>query len=771
MKDFASGLPIIKTFGDTNALLLGIKHFLGAVLGFFMARACSFGGIYPLGAALTGGVPMPFLPSAALGALIGYIFPLSSGISGFSYIAALFAIVAIRILIRTINSVANSPIWAAVISGAATAGVGLASMATAYPADVLLVFAEGSIAAAGAFFFKHTFAFKYRELSGLSAEQSACLFISVNLVLCSLFPIELASVSLGRMLSVTLIILAAKYGRTAAAGVCSVAAAGMVLLSGGSPETAILFAFFGIASGICSALGRLPLLLACPAIAAIAIVIMGGSAISIAIFAETIIASLITLFIPKDMTVKIGAIISPPTTTPDTEGLRKALTMRLSFASSALHGVSEIVEDVAKCLSVNKKPEFPAVLRNIENDACRGCTLMLYCWEKNRETTLNTVLSMSDALRKCQPLTLAEVPDEFSQKCLRFERFEDSVSRHYTEYLGNLAAEKRVAEMREVLSDQTNGIADMLGELAEEFSKTNNYDTSLATRIAASLRNIGLKAAECSCCKDKYGRMTVEIRLKEKPEVPINRSRILNLLEDICDLDFEAPEINSSGKGLFITITEKAVLNADCYFAQINQGKNNVCGDTCKYFLDGRGRLIVIISDGMGSGCRAAVDSAMTASLAERLIRAGFGYDCTLRLVNSSMLYKSSDESLATLDISCIDLYTGKTELLKAGSAPTIVRRNGRTGRAECHSLPAGILHEIGFDRAFVTLSEDDILLMMSDGATSDGTDWICAEIESFKGGNAKQLATHIAESARRRRKDGHDDDITVFAAILGKAI
>lgn len=770
MKDFANGLPIIKTFSNTAPLILCLKHFLSAAFGFFMARASGFGAVYPLGAAFVGGLPLQFMPSSAFGALIGYIIPFNNDKSGFQYIAALFAIVAIRILIRGIKSVSESPLWAAAISGTAILGVGIASIPVAHPSDVILCFFEGVIAASGAFFFKQAFAFKYKELSGLSAEQSACLFVALNLALSSLFSITIASVSLGRMLSVALIIIAAKYGKAAAAGICSATAALCILLSSGDAKTAVLFAFFGIAAGITSSI-KLISLITCPIIAAVAVIALKGSSASVAVLIETVIASAITLFIPKDLTAKIGTVVSPPTTTPDLDGLRKALTMRLSFASSALHGVSEIVEDVAKCLSVNKKPEFPSVLRNIENDACRGCSLMLYCWEKNRETTLGAVLAMSDALRKCQPLTLAETPDEFSSKCLRFERFENSVSRHYTEYLNTLSAEKRVAEMREVLSDQTNGVADMLSELAEEFSKTNNYDTALATRIAASLRNIGLKAAECSCCKDKYDRMTVEIRLRDKPEVPINRSRILNILEDICDLSFEAPEINSTGKGLFITVTEKAVFNADCYFAQINQGKNTVCGDTCKYFLDGRGRLVVIISDGMGSGCRAAVDSAMTASLAERLIRAGFGYDCTLRLVNSSMLYKSSDESLATLDISCIDLYTGKTELLKAGSAPTLVRRNGRTGKAECHSLPAGILHEIGFDRAFVTLSEDDILLMMSDGAVTDGTDWISAEIEHYNGGSAKQLATHIAESARRRRKDGHDDDITVFAAILGKAI
>ncbi|MEG1887774.1 MAG: SpoIIE family protein phosphatase, partial [Oscillospiraceae bacterium] len=96
---------------------------------------------------------------------------------------------------------------------------------------------------------------------------------------------------------------------------------------------------------------------------------------------------------------------------------------------------------------------------------------------------------------------------------------------------------------------------------------------------------------------------------------------------------------------------------------------------------------------------------------------------------------------------------------------------NGRTGKAQCHCLPAGILREVGFDKAVVTIKEDDIILMMSDGVISEGTDWIYAELEAFQDGSAKQLAEHIANAARRRRTDGHSDDITVMAAILDKAI
>ena len=55
----------------------------------------------------------------------------------------------------------------------------------------------------------------------------------------------------------------------------------------------------------------------------------------------------------------------------------------------------------------------------------------------------------------------------------------------------------------------------------------------------------------------------------------------------------------------------------------------------------------------------------------------------------------------------------------------------------------------------------------MSDGAISEGIDWIRAELEAFRDGTAKDLSKHIAECARARRSDAHEDDITVIALML----
>jgi stage II sporulation protein E len=195
-----------------------------------------------------------------------------------------------------------------------------------------------------------------------------------------------------------------------------------------------------------------------------------------------------------------------------------------------------------------------------------------------------------------------------------------------------------------------------------------------------------------------------------------------------------------------------------------------MCGDSYNWFYDSKGRIVFVLSDGMGAGGRAAVDSAMATGLMSRLIKAGFGFDCSLRILNSSMLFKSTDESLATVDISCLDLFTGQIDLFKAGAAPTVIRRSGRSGKAQSTSLPAGILREIGFDKASVKIHSGDILLMMSDGVTAEGTDWIYEELENWGNGTAQQLSQRIAAEAKRRRTDGHEDDITVIAAIIERA-
>lgn len=69
----------------------------------------------------------------------------------------------------------------------------------------------------------------------------------------------------------------------------------------------------------------------------------------------------------------------------------------------------------------------------------------------------------------------------------------------------------------------------------------------------------------------------------------------------------------------------------------------------------------------------------------------------------------------------------------------------------ESTSLPAGILSGVEFQQSEVTLEENDLLVMMSDGASADGCGWILQELESYKDKDLNELCRRIAKSAQLR--------------------
>ncbi len=62
-------------------------------------------------------------------------------------------------------------------------------------------------------------------------------------------------------------------------------------------------------------------------------------------------------------------------------------------------------------------------------------------------------------------------------------------------------------------------------------------------------------------------------------------------------------------------------------------------------------------------------------------------------------------------------------------------------------------------------------MLLVSDGVTAAGGDWIMPMLQNFKGCDMKKLCDEIAATAEMRRVDGHEDDITVIALQLQRAV
>ena len=170
----------------------------------------------------------------------------------------------------------------------------------------------------------------------------------------------------------------------------------------------------------------------------------------------------------------------------------------------------------------------------------------------------------------------------------------------------------------------------------------------------------------------------------------------------------------------------------------------------------------------MGTGGRAAVDGAMTCAMAESLLKAGIGFDSMLQTVNEALIAKSGDESLSTMDLTCIDLFTGKTEFRKAGAACTVLRKGKRVETIEASSVPIGIMPGVEFAKYQRSLDAGDVIVMVSDGVVAAGSEWLCDAVLGWdESENPNLLAQQLTDEARKRRSDGHEDDITALVLVV----
>ncbi len=752
-----------------NGKLVSLQLFSFA-MGFFTARAQFFNQSAPLGVAFTAGVPKEHTLSAAVGSLLGYLIP-HNGIHNVRYMGAV-AITALAVfMLSNFFTVSSQPIFSAVTGGASLFTILLVLHLAGESAYSLPFLLGEALLTMGCGYFIGCFARTLESNSFcLQPKQIASCVIAVTLLLTALAQFTFYDFSPARTIGFILVLFSARYGREAAGAITGVAMGVSLYLSEPTAIAPVLGCMIGgLLAGVFSPLGKMG--------CAIALLLTNGLVFlqsstyqALPLFYELLVASLLFILLPQKVNSFFNKLFSPSPTASLVEGLRNSVVMRLSFASEALEDVSQTVEEVSKKLKKINLPSFEQVFQKTEDRACLGCSMRIYCWESNKGETLSSLLNATKLLKKKGVIRPEDFTTDFWGQCIHPQKLLDTLTLHFTDFLSRDAAGRRVEEIQGVIADEFQGISQMLLDLSEEFRYASRYDYDTAQQIRNVLLGMELNPLDISCQIDRYERLTAEVRLHREDNKKINRAILLRELSSKCNRDFETPTVADGGNSLLLTLSEKAEYTVNFGVAQAAYRNNKLCGDAYQGFFDGRGRFIMIVSDGMGKGGRAAVDGTMACGLMSRLMKAGFQPHSALKIVNSAMLYKSTEESLATIDLTVLDLFSGITEFYKAGAPPTLLRKNKKAGIASGEAMPAGIVRGVTFDHTQTSLSKGDIIVMMSDGVIADGTDWIGVELETWKSPDATALAQHLADYAKRRCPPGQEDDITVAVAIIEKS-
>ncbi len=475
------------------------------------------------------------------------------------------------------------------------------------------------------------------------------------------------------------------------------------------------------------------------------------------IFAELAAAGAAYALIPSRL---LGAKDADRTDNPAAQVIKE----RLGFAAGAVSGVNSGLEAAADTLERRYSESLPQVADKAADKCCRSCPNNMVCWGQKYELFHGEFNRLVKQLRSGGDISEQSISPLAAAECVNRAGVISAVRRAYEQYLMTSGEQQHIKELRRIFSGQLASMSEILSDMGSSAGKVRTGSRTAERRAEKVLRECGLNSPAAFVTFAKGGRMRLEAY--GGGELRSDREYLGELLIRALGRELDLPEVSVSGGRVRITASERALMSAEIGACQLSRGKNRVCGDCYDSFTDPSGALYVILSDGMGSGSRARIDSALACSMASRLIKSGISLSAALETVNTSLMVKSADESYATLDICRLDLNTGECVIYKAGAAASYIKSGEKLLRAVLSSPPVGSGGRITVPAQKLYVSPGDVIIMTTDGAVLD-EEWLSRELSRERGG-AQELSERIAQAARSS-ENGREDDISVIAVSVGR--
>ncbi len=217
-------------------------------------------------------------------------------------------------------------------------------------------------------------------------------------------------------------------------------------------------------------------------------------------------------------------------------------------------------------------------------------------------------------------------------------------------------------------------------------------------------------------------------------------------------------------------------LQVEIGFSQRAKPAEPLCGDSFAVARLNPDRLLLTVSDGMGTGINAARESRIVVKMLEQLLGSGIDPEIAAGIINTALFLRGGEESAATIDLALIDLKEGILDFLKAGAPPGFLKRGDNVEVIRSPCWPAGILEQVEVQLLRRRILSGDLLVMATDGVTEVDQkaalpgEWLYTYLKELTVDEAQAVADLILKRALRTGGPEHRDDMTVLVARFYQA-
>ena len=318
-------------------------------------------------------------------------------------------------------------------------------------------------------------------------------------------------------------------------------------------------------------------------------------------------------------------------------------------------------------------------------------------------------------------------------------------------------------------------IAENIDGISHTRDVDNCYELDKVLKKALSRKNISYK--NIYSYTDKKGRLKIKIVMENCYGENICGKAILPVLKEVLRVPFsisdEGCKINPETNECSVVIEESPKYHMLSYVASTPKDGEKYSGDSFNFGKNKHGIYVIALSDGMGSGPDAGLESSVAIDIIDEFTECGYDEENAVKAINSIMNMKfSEDEKFATLDMSMIDLYTGELSVIKAGAVATFIKRYEEVDVLSDNSLPFGAVEEIEYNKKKKKLKHGDIVITISDGILDVDKNnigdysWLRTYLEKATT-NPDQLSRDILDKAKELSNGKVMDDMTVVVSKL----
>lgn len=441
--------------------------------------------------------------------------------------------------------------------------------------------------------------------------------------------------------------------------------------------------------------------------------------------------------------------------------IRNKIIEKAELYSETLNEMSSEILDFSTISSINKK-EDSEILR-VYNKVCSNCRLYNECCKNNYKSCEKNFIKCKNIILKNGDKR-AEATKILNDFCIKarevIEELRIAIEIQRIERICN----SKLSENRSMLIKQISELGKISTEIGENIKYSTNYDIDKEKIIINTLKKYEVCVYDVIVTKNKNNMPEVYLYLLKK----YNDSTIKNvnsILSKIFNKKMEISYIdNIERKGLQeIKFQIKSKIKVSFGICCLPAKDNDISGDSYCFYDKEDGNTYMILSDGMGTGKDANIQSSSVINILELYIKSGINIFSGMSTIDMILSAGSNEVFTSSVDLCYINRQSSKIYFSKMGAVPSLIIKENDIKIIEINRPPAGISADF-FDNNYALFESDifpgDYIVMFTDGIY-DGFE--------HSGINKKVMYEYIASVVRKI--DNKTFDCNMAAEEIGRKV